>query len=739
MLPDSAFERAKQGSGQLFTVNEPQGSVRTQRLVRAAELARTHGFPVAWASCRTDAAPFWPWHAILAVLCGNTSVLNADVEPEVCALAVVDALTGGPALILIDDIDLASSKAFELTQLVASSVRQLPVLIIVTSTGPTALDGAKLVERAHIALASGRITEARELLDQAARDGDPEAALGLPGMWVNKFRGRSDRALAIARIREALASGPPEPLRTRLTVRLAAERAYDRRETACVLEALTQAESTGDQLTMAEALSLAHHALWSPEHTTVRIELAGELIAVASGAGLDLLALSGLCRRTMDLFCLGDPHAERSLVELARRASGNPAVLFFHAAMDVMRTIRAGRFAEAEQKSLACLKLGVEVGDVDAETFHSTHLFAIRWLQGRGGELVDLAEQVTHSPTLPDLEFSFEAALALLALEAGQPDRARSALHRLTINGLAAVPLSSTWITCMFCVVHVAAALGDAEIARQAYRLLEPFADLPVVPATAIVCFGSTELLLGIAATTFGDDRLATAHLERAIVTNIRLGNRPMTACARATLAQTLTGERARELFDSAIADATAMGMTERAVLWTAARDGLAGRITIRREGGWWVVSHHGQEIRVEDLVGMRYLARLVAQPGTDIPALELVGGEDSGNQSVLDPSARAAYLTRIRDLRARIDENPAGAEKLEAELEAVLRHLERESGLGGRTRNFAGPAERARTAVRKAIRRAIDTIATTAPSTADALREGVNTGYRCSYRPSRS
>lgn len=738
MLPESALERAKRGSGQLFVVNAPGGVARTQPLVQAAELARARGFAVAWGSCRADAPVFWPWHAILAVLCGNTAVLDAEAEPEVCALAVVGALTGTPALILIDDIDVASEKAFQLTQLVAASAHHLPVIIVVTSTGSTALnDAVRLVERAHTALASGRITEARELLDLATRDRDPEAALGLTGMWVNKFRGRAERALAIARLREALATGPAEPLRTRLIVRLAAEQAYDRRETACALEALTQARNTGDQLTLAEALSLTHHALWSPEHAGARLALADELIAVASAAGLDLLSLSGLCRRTMDLFCLGDPHAERSLVELARRATGHPALLFFHAAMDVMRTIRAGRFAEAEQKSVACMKLGVEVGDVDAETFHSTHLFQIRWLQGRGGELVDLAEQVTHSPTLPDLEFSFEAALAVLALEAGQRDRARSALHRLTINGLAAVPLSSTWITCMFCVVHVAAAFDEAEIAREAYRLLEPFADLPIVPATAIVCFGSTELLLGIAATTFGDDELAAEHLERAIVTNIRLGNRPMTAYARATLAQTVGGERARTLLDLAITDATAMGMTERAAMWISARSALAGTISIRREGFWWVVSHHGAEIHIEDLVGMRYLAQLVSRPGVEIPALELVGGEDSGNQSVLDESARAAYLARIRDLRARLEVNPTP--KLEAELEALLSHLERETGFGGRTRNFAGPAERARTAVRKAIRRAIDTIAVTRPSTADALRKAISTGYRCSYQPSRS
>lgn len=207
-----------------------------------------------------------------------------------------------------------------------------------------------------------------------------------------------------------------------------------------------------------------------------------------------------------------------------------------------------------------------------------------------------------------------------------------------------------------------------------------------------------------------------------------------MTAYARATLAQTVGGERGRALFDVAISDANAIGMTARAAMWAQARDGLSGRIVIRRENAWWIVSHHGRETRVEDLVGMRYLARLVADPGVEIAALELVGGQDSGNQPLLDPVARAAYLTRIRDLRAQLDDNPTP--RAEAELEALLSHLERETGMGGRGRNFAGPAERARTAVRKAIRRAIDTIAATEQPTADALRKAVTTGYHCSYQP---
>ena len=63
--------------------------------------------------------------------------------------------------------------------------------------------------------------------------------------------------------------------------------------------------------------------------------------------------------------------------------------------MDVMLLIRAGRLAEAEEAAQASARLGAEVGDADAAAYAAAHLLTIRWLQGRGGELLDLAEQAS--------------------------------------------------------------------------------------------------------------------------------------------------------------------------------------------------------------------------------------------------------------------------------------------------------------------------------------------------------
>jgi transcriptional regulator with XRE-family HTH domain/tetratricopeptide (TPR) repeat protein len=623
---------------------------------------------------------------------------------------------------------------------------------------------ARLLDSAQAALARGQVAQAAALFDRAAEAARrernatvyAEAALGPGGMWVNKNRDRTDRARVLARLDEALAWLPATAtvLACRLTARRAAEVAYESGTTGDVLATLCAARETGDRRALAEALSLSHHALLRPEHGRRRLAIADELVAVASSAGLELLTLVGMCRRTIDLFHLGDPRAERSLTDLHRRAdtANCRGMLFFHAAMEVMLLIRAGELARAEQRAAACLRLGTEVGDGDAPLYHGAHLFTIRWLQGRGAELVDLAASTANSPTLPEAEVTFHATLALLATDAGQRDRARAALHRLTAAGLAAIPTSSTWLASMFTVVEAAAAMGAADLARQAYDLLTPFAHLPVVASMAVICLGSAERALGLAALTFGDAGLAVAHLDRAVEANIRLANRPFTACARADLADALrrrggADDRARavELLDLAIADAAAMGMTTRAESWVAARRCLTGAIAIKRDDGRWLLTYRERSVAVDDLVGMRYLARLVANPGTEIPALDLVSEFERitqpSNHTVLDGRARTAYAERARALAeeladARGEADHARVERLESELDALTAEVKRQTGINRRPRHFGNPAERARTAVRKAITRAINAIEPAEPEAADTLRAAVTTGYRCAYQP---
>ena len=623
------------------------------------------------------------------------------------------------------------------------------------------------VERAESVLACGRLAQARPLFQQAARASEREgnavalarSALGLGGVWVSEHRLADDAERMLALQRRALDALPAGEavLRARLEVRLAAESAYRGGSVEDVLARVASARRTGDAHALAEGLSLAHHALLTPEHTRRRLPLAAELITAAAAAGDGLLSLIGLCWQAVDLFLLGDPGAGAALEELRLRADALrcSSILFIVRCMEVMLLVRGARFEEAEQAAAAAFALGTEVGDADALSYQGAHLAAIRYFQGREAELAHLAASIAASPTLIETrERSFAAAAALFSLRAGRPEPAQALLQRLERDGLASVPASSSWLTTMMAVVELAAHLGHAAIARASYDALLPYAELPAMASLAVVCFGSVHRVLGLAALAGGRVDLGIEHLAAAVAANQQLGHRPAELLAQAELGlarlrRTPRGghdARGRALIHQAIEEAEAAGMGRLAARWRTEalgagvsarpRAGEAALMTLVA-GGKWRVSLGHDVATVPDRVGMRHLARLLAAPDRGVPALTLVldgAAEPSerGPHAVMDRPALKALRTRIDELRLR----PALAAADQEELAGLTRELARASGLGGRIRSFADAPERARTAVQKAVKRAIDEITAANPTVGLHLARRVETGSVCCYRP---
>ncbi len=620
-----------------------------------------------------------------------------------------------------------------------------------------------VVEHADAVLACGWLAESRPLFQHAARvaekEGNPvalaRAALGLGGVWVSEHRLASDAERVLALQRRALEALPVEEtvLRARLAVRLAAEEAYRGGPVSSVLLAVEGARTTGDAHALAEALSLAHHAHLSPEHTWRRLAMANEMIAAAAAAGDGFLSLVGLCWRAADLFLLGDPAAVAALEELRVRADALRcrSVLFIVRGMEVMLAIRAAEFEKAETAAAGCFALGSEVGDADALGYHGGHLSAIRFFQGREAQLADLTASIATSPTLTGRERAFSAAAALFALRAGRPQAGLALLKRLSGSGIASIPVSSSWLPTLLSVAELAFALDDERCAQAAYDALLPYAELPVMGSLlAIVCFGSVHRPLGLAALTCGKVDLAVEHLGAALAANEELGHRPAAIQAQAELGlarlRRAKGDdpRGRALLQDAIAAAEAIGMTGLAARWRdmagATPSAMAGvepaaALMTPVQSGMWRVALDGQVAIVPDRVGLRYLTQLVTAPGRAVPALALVvqGATErveSSPHAVMDRRAVAELRERIRDLRAQ----DVLSSRERDELAALTRELVRATGLGGRARSFADAPERARTAVRKAIKRAIDEISLANPAVGQHLARRVETGAVCCY-----
>ena len=179
-----------------------------------------------------------------------------------------------------------------------------------------------------------------------------------------------------------------------------------------------------------------------------------------------------------------------------------------------------------------------------------------------------------------------------------------------------------------------------------------------------------------------------------------------------------------------------------------------------RREGDYWSVVFEGRTVRVRDLKGIRYLARLLADPGREFHVLDLVAAEsgrlpaaESGRAAglshtgpgdageMLDARAKDAYRRRLAEIEDDIEQARAfgdteRAAQADAERDFLIRELSRAVGLGGRDRRAASTSERARVSVTRAVRQAIVAVGEHHPALGEHLERTIRTGTYCAYVP---
>ncbi|MBT0769309.1 hypothetical protein KIH74_10285 [Kineosporia sp. J2-2] len=578
-----------------------------------------------------------------------------------------------------------------------------------------------------------------------------EAALGLGGLWVHEHRTLSAAAEVRARQQEALAGlSLHDPRALRLRIRLAAEADYAAGEARNVIALVEQARAEGDPVALAEALSLAHHCLLGPAHGAQRRRLAARLIDVAAATGRRSDLIMGVLWHCVDLFLAADPNAGRNLSELRDLLAGkdHPAARFVQQAIETTLLVRAGRLADAERAAQECAETGVRAGDADAEGWYVHQMIAIRWFQGRVGELLPLVRATADSPTVGVLDGSHFAALAVAAAGAGDRVLTAGALARL--GDPEDLPDNSTRLLTLHHAIRAGQWVDDCDLVARCAAELTPHARLPVMASLAVACFGSASDVLGAAALHAQDADRAIDHLHDAVCDNLALGHRPALALTRWRLAAALEARgRPYDLYEAGVHRERATALADELGIPLPA-DNLAGAplgmpartVKYRRKGRFWRLELGEAVVEVENSVGMAHLAVLFDNPGRPVPAVRLAGAapEEAG-QTVLDPQAREQYRRRLAELdtqiaRATDAARTAEADRARDEREWLIAELAAATGLGGRPREFAGAAERARTAVAKAIRRALDRIEAQHAELGGRLRREVRTGTSCCYQP---
>ena len=364
--------------------------------------------------------------------------------------------------------------------------------------------------------------------------------------------------------------------------------------------------------------------------------------------------------------------------------------------------------------------------------------------------------------------------LAMLRLLQGDVDTAASLIKEAIENpfdvpskerppygGLRKAPLLDAQVA-------IAVAAGDATTARRAADELLRIAGT----------YGSPALLAGAAfaqgrtALAEGDWRRAIGECERALASWIELGAPFEAAVVRMTLgaARQHAGDdegarmdraAARHAFDefgaNGWADRASQALTSSA--GPSAPSSKQGNCIFRSDGDTRTVTFEGQTALIRDLVGLRYLERLLAEPDREFHVLDLIAAErgsaprqrhadsEVGTQEAghagchLDAEAREAYRRRLveidEDIQDATLDNDLGRIALaEADRDFLIRELSRAVGLGGRPRRALSTTERARTSVTRTLRYAITRIAEHHPVLGQHLEQAVATGTYCVYRP---
>ena len=526
------------------------------------------------------------------------------------------------------------------------------------------------------------------------------AALGAEGT----ADGSSARWLLSASLARELADGPHRDLP---------------RAVGLASAAVEGARAAGEAGVLAYALFALADVRWEPGTAAERLSIAGELAAAAAAAGETELVLEAYLCRLVALLELGDPSFTvqlGSFTRLAERAA-IPRYLYLARSRQATAASLTGPLEKADELIAAAAAYGERIGEPDVWAVESSQLVGLAFIRHDWIRLNALAAARDQVLTPP--EFAWHER-AWLLIEAGDRDAAAALVASVPIS-----PAAYRWrhTAMLTSDAELAAAVADRRRCTALYEQLLPMADDFAVVGAAVFTTGPVALQLGLLAASLGRWDDAARHLGHAVTRCDRLGAR-------------LHGDRARaELERLPTARARVGGPVE-----------PAEAAEIRRDGEVWTLVFAGRAAQLRDAKGLRDLAVLLAVPGQEVAAADLVTGmaqpvQAFGSDLVLDDRARVEYRARLADLDDELAEADAHHDiersaRLAAERDALIDELARATGLGGRRRRLGDATERARTTVTARIRDAIGRIERAHPELGRHLRASIVTGTRCAYRP---
>jgi hypothetical protein len=633
--------------------------------------------------------------------------------------------------------------------------------------------------------------DCREAASIASKLGDAELRAQAALVYGRVFTFGSVDPVLVGMLEDSLEALPPgdSPLRARLLGRLAGALQPTTKMNEPVevaREAIATAQRLGDPRTLLEVLHDAISALMDMvdpvEQRAVNLE--AERLALELGDRERLLRTHG--RLAFAHLALGELALADARIDAFEALSNELAAPWLGFRAPLLRAVRAqmhGRFGEAEQHAGAALAMAKATSEPLARALYASNREARLRASERHDELLAWEGELRASRDKFRFQTMWQAAGAA-QIHARREDEAQTLLYL----GLLPKELPDN-LFAMSMLVEAAALAGSREFAQQVYERVAVACDEYVVLGMSYFSWeGPRSRMLGLLLGRLERWEEAEAAFADAIERCIHVDARPFRARTEYEFARMLATrgraedrERARALLSAARAHAvelelpgliglidarmSALGDASSSVAPAATRSdsvppsttqvvgvppaAASLPFTLALEGEFFSVTFEGRTFRLKDSLGLRYLARLAAEPSREIHVLTLVGevtpgapeqAGDAGDAGEhLDARARETYAARLAELKAELDEaegfgDLARAERAREELEWLHAELGRAVGLGGRARRSGAAAERARTAVQRRVRHAIARIGEHEPRLAELLERHVRTGTYCSF-----
>lgn len=595
-----------------------------------------------------------------------------------------------------------------------------------------------LVRLAAAQFSAGRTTAARRTVAMAVAlaeslgDADLLGRAALQSASHLPFNSVDHDVINLLRRAEERWEGRASPRRVEILARLAGITAPVDREAARatadraeeVALALDAAVPERDRATaFSAALTAQLEVSWGQHEPATALETARRLADVAVDPAGEAAAAIWITVFGLELGDMATAEsAVHSLERIARRER-QPSIR--HLALSRRATLATlqGDHAEGLRLLHEARSVARRAGLPDADAVAWGQLFAVWRCADLSEDDATLMERVARdlaegSP----FPVAHDAAVVQMVATRGDIESARQRFRRL-MPAVGTLPHDLLYCWTLALLAEDAVLLADVDAAAVLYDALLPLADRFVVAAGAVVCLGSASHPLGRLASLLGKPDEARAHLETAVRAHRRAGCVALLAASESALAELSTTT-----------------------------------VVLEPDGPVVTVRYRAEVAQLPRSLGLGYLATLIANPGTDVPAARLVtlatgaGAAEAdargelttstrASDEVLDKAALASYRARLAAIDTELDEargwNDAGRiDRLENEREFLLAELSSALGIGGRQRRFTDEEERARVNVTRAIRSAIRKLEAQAPHLAAHLDAAVTTGKRCRYDP---